>query len=103
MAQTIQIETPDIGERQAMVVPSVGGALLLVRTKTRIHACSAVCPHQNRSLKEAIVRGESIICPWHGALFDLSDGRSLSAMTTNALTVFPCEEIDGSLRITLAD
>ena len=103
MTRTETVALPELTIGQTACLKIGGRAMLLVRTKDGVHACSAICPHQNRSLCEALVRGESILCPWHGAKFDLKDGRSRSPLTTDALQVYACVEDGHRLHISLTD
>jgi naphthalene 1,2-dioxygenase system ferredoxin subunit len=52
-------------------------------------------------MEGARVRGESIICPHHGARFSLQDGRTLSAVTQNPIAILPCRIIQGFIEIDL--
>ena len=60
-----------------------------------------MCPHQMLSLEGGRVRGTFIMCPHHGARFNLEDGKSLSPLTPNPLKLFPVREVDGDLEIDL--
>jgi nitrite reductase/ring-hydroxylating ferredoxin subunit/uncharacterized membrane protein len=54
---------------------SVGGArVVLVREAGKVYALAAVCTHAGGPLDEGEVRGEVIVCPWHGSAFCLADG-----------------------------
>ncbi|HUD94577.1 Rieske (2Fe-2S) protein [Sphingobium sp.] len=70
------------------VVECEGRRVLLCRNQNGIHAMAEMCPHQMLSLDGGRVRGDVIMCPHHGARFSLDDGRSLSPLTTNGLTLY---------------
>lgn len=42
------------------------------------HAIDDACPHQGAPLSEGVIRGCITVCPWHGAEFDVTDGKLLS-------------------------
>lgn len=98
MAKIALSEVPLSGTR---VVEIEGKKVLLCRSSAGIHALAANCPHQALTLDGGRVRGSSIICPHHGARFSLEDGRSMSPLTNNPLTLFPVtiagEEMDVAL------
>jgi len=50
----------------------------LVMTSAGPRAYSGVCPHLLGPLCEGKIRGEEIICPWHGYRYDLVTGRCLT-------------------------
>jgi nitrite reductase/ring-hydroxylating ferredoxin subunit/uncharacterized membrane protein len=48
--------------------------IALVRRGTEIFAMAAVCTHAGGPLDRGEVRGDTLICPWHGSAFCLADG-----------------------------
>lgn len=78
-------EVPSSGTR----VISIGGCrVLLCRSGENIYAVGEMCPHQRLSLDGGRIRGDSIICPHHGARFNLVDGRSMSPLTAAKLSLY---------------
>lgn len=71
-----------------------GQRVLLCRSAEGIHAMDEICPHQRLSMEGARVRGGFIMCPHHGARFNLADGRTLSPLTPNNLRLYGTR-IDG--------
>ena len=43
-----------------------------------IYAIDELCPHQGAPLSEGLFVGCVAICPWHGAEFDVANGKLLS-------------------------
>lgn len=65
---------------------SAGGREILVcRTKDGIHALDNICTHAYARLNEGRLRGTRLICPLHGASFDVRDGRVLGPPATRPL------------------
>jgi nitrite reductase/ring-hydroxylating ferredoxin subunit/uncharacterized membrane protein len=56
--------------------------VLLLRREGRIFAISNTCTHLGAPLHEGKVEGETIVCPWHGSVFGLRDGRLLHGPAT---------------------
>jgi len=52
-------------DRKQIVLFNIDGCL---------YAIDDTCPHQGAALSEGELEGASVICPWHGALFDLATG-----------------------------
>lgn len=52
-----------------------GAPVVLVRRGQEIHALLAVCAHLGGPLDQGHLHDDAIMCPWHGSLFGLRDGR----------------------------
>lgn len=48
--------------------------MVLIRDGERVQAFQAKCPHAGAPLEQGAVCGDKLICPWHKAVFQLSDG-----------------------------
>jgi nitrite reductase/ring-hydroxylating ferredoxin subunit len=68
-------------------IPNPGGApadyadlpILILRSGERVRAYINVCPHQGRPLclpsgKTLVSEGRFVVCPFHGASFDIETG-----------------------------
>lgn len=96
-----RIAVPDVAAGRAVAVTIEGQRVLVCRSATGLHVVRDDCPHQNLTMDGGRVRGNSIICPHHGARFSLDDGRSMSPITPKPLTVLACREQDGELEVDL--
>ena len=94
----------------ASELPRSGGALFRVEhRRIAIHitgngafAVSDLCSHMGGPLSEGRVEGEEVVCPWHGARFDLSTGRVLSPPAGCDVESFPVRW-DGADLVVLLD
>lgn len=50
-------------------------AVAVANVDGEIYAVSDTCTHAQISLSEGGLIGRQIVCPWHGAMFDLKTGR----------------------------
>jgi 3-phenylpropionate/trans-cinnamate dioxygenase ferredoxin component len=91
LARIALSEVPENGTR---VVEVEGQRVLLCRSATGIHAMDEMCPHQRLTMDGGRVRGGFIMCPHHGARFNLADGRTLSPLTPNNLKLYETH-VDG--------
>jgi nitrite reductase/ring-hydroxylating ferredoxin subunit len=63
-------------------LPSGEGKLVEVNQKRialfnvggKYYAIDDVCPHRGGPLSEGEIEGEAVVCPWHGAIFELATG-----------------------------
>ncbi len=62
-----------------------GRDIVVCRTKDGVYALDNVCTHAYARLSEGRLRGTRLICPLHGASFDIRDGRALGAPATQPL------------------
>jgi len=78
----------------------VGGtSILLVRHDDGIHAVGAICPHLGAPLDEGEFDGETVICPWHGSTFCLTDGSLLHGPATSPLPLYETRVKAGTIQI----
>lgn len=96
-----RIAVPEVVAGRSVAVMIEGERVLICRSATGMHAVRDECPHQNLTMDGGRVRGNSIICPHHGARFSLEDGRSMSPITPKSLTILPCREEGGELEVDL--
>jgi nitrite reductase/ring-hydroxylating ferredoxin subunit len=82
-------------------IPDGGGlirrspAVVLVRAGSRVHAFSAVCPHQGCLVDR--VTAASIDCPCHGSRFATATGAVLAGPATRPLTRVPVTVRNGEV------
>ena len=69
--------------------------VLLIHSGTEIFAIAAQCSHYHGPLKEGLVVGDSIRCPWHHACFDLRSGEAVRAPAISALECWRVEQRNG--------
>jgi nitrite reductase/ring-hydroxylating ferredoxin subunit len=86
-----------------MRVYSVGGREIVVcRTKEGTHALDNICTHAYARLSEGRLRGTRLICPLHGASFDVRDGTALGAPATKPLATHRARVVDDRIEVTVA-
>jgi len=64
----------EIPPGQAKEVAVNGKTLALFNVNGAFYALDNECPHRNGPLAEGAVEGTEVVCPWHGARFDLCTG-----------------------------
>ncbi|KAJ5233390.1 uncharacterized protein N7469_005156 [Penicillium citrinum] len=75
------------------------GKVLLVNSGGKIHALSARCTHYGAPLKNGVVDGERLTCPWHGACFNIKSGDIEDAPALNALNKYDLIEKDDGVYV----
>ena len=75
MATFIQVATTsELSPGQVKLVEVKDKRIALFNIGGRYYAIDDTCPHRGGPLSEGDLEGETVICPWHGAIFDLRTG-----------------------------
>jgi 3-phenylpropionate/trans-cinnamate dioxygenase ferredoxin subunit len=75
----------------------------VARVDDRLYAFDDLCPCGNGTcpLSGGLLIGQVIMCQCHGSRFDLTTGAVVNGPATDPLRVYPVEEIDGEVRVSL--
>jgi 3-phenylpropionate/trans-cinnamate dioxygenase ferredoxin subunit len=74
--------------------------VLIVHTKDGgVHAVHNICSHAYARMDEGRLRGTRVICPLHGASFDVRTGAVLGAPANAPLRSFPVRVVDGRVEV----
>lgn len=79
-----------------------GWHVLVAKTDDGLHAVNDRCTHQAALLSEGRVRRGAIMCPLHGARFEMASGRCVGSAYKD-LRTFPLRVEDGVIEISLPD
>lgn len=64
-----------------------------------LYATSDTCTHEEASLADGFVDGETIECPLHQAVFHIPTGKVLAEPATKDLRVFPIRIENGTVQV----
>ncbi len=64
----------DLTPGQGKLVTVNNRRIALFNVGGQYYALDDVCPHRGASLSEGDLEGGEVICPWHGARFELGTG-----------------------------
>ena len=78
-----------------------GREIVLCHTKEGIFALDNICTHAHARMNEGRLRGVRLICPLHGASFDVRDGGVLGAPATVPLPHYAVRVVDGFIEVDL--
>jgi nitrite reductase/ring-hydroxylating ferredoxin subunit len=98
----VTIALADIAEGTMYACAAGGREIVVCRTKHGIYALDNICTHAYARLSEGRLRGTRLICPLHGASFDVRDGRVLGAPATKPLATHSVSVVDGRIEISAA-
>jgi nitrite reductase/ring-hydroxylating ferredoxin subunit len=93
------IEELPAGTARAVVIN--GRKLALFNLGGNLYAIEDTCPHRGAPLSEGECDGTTVICPWHGASFDLSSGAVLSPPASSGVMAFKVQLVGDEVQIDL--
>ena len=65
----------DLADGELRAFPDIGRyGIVVCRVAGRLHAVEDNCSHADTPLSEGRLRGSMLVCPRHGAQFDVRDG-----------------------------
>ena len=79
-----------------------GRAIVVCRTREGVFAVDNICTHAEARMDEGRLRGMRIVCPLHGASFDVRDGRVLNGPAVRPLAAHPVRVVDGVIQVAVA-
>lgn len=98
----ITVALSDVPEGKMHALAVDGRELIVCRTKDGVYALDNICTHAFARLNEGRLRGNRLICPLHGAAFDVRDGRALGAPATRPLATHAVNRVGDRIEISLA-
>lgn len=85
-----------------MLRREIGGqAVAVYRVGTDYYATAAICTHAEADLTEGRLEGARVVCPLHGARFDVRNGRVQSPPASRPLRTFATRVADGQVEVDL--
>ncbi len=93
----------DLADGQMRSFPDVGElGLVVCRVAGQLHALADNCSHADTPLSEGRLRGNLLVCPLHGAQFDVRDGSSQGPPAWEGVPCYAVDERDGAASVDLA-
>ena len=75
-------------EDRPLAVDLYGASVGVFLVNGEIRAVENVCPHAYALLSQGFVEGDTVECPLHGAIFQLSTGKCLAGPSDRDIAVF---------------
>lgn len=96
--------TEDIPANSNKAFEVDGHEILICHTKAgEFHAVENRCSHAIAELEGGRMRGHRLICPLHGAAFDMRDGSVMGAPAFEPIKSYEVEVEDGEIRVRISD
>ncbi len=65
----------------------------------QLFAIGDVCSHDDGPLGDGTIEGNNIVCPRHGAEFDLRNGKAMQMPAVIDIPAYPVRVVDGNIQI----
>lgn len=65
----------------------------------QLFAIGDVCSHDDGPLGDGSIEGNNIVCPRHGAEFDLRNGKAMQMPAVIDIPAYPVRVVDGNIQI----
>jgi nitrite reductase/ring-hydroxylating ferredoxin subunit len=78
-----------------------GREIVICRTREGIFALDNICTHAHARMCEGRLRAMRLVCPLHGASFDVRDGRVLGPPAVVPLPSYPVRIVNDTIEISL--
>jgi len=102
-AFTAIVAAAGVAEKSFATFDVNGTSVLVYRFRDEYFAVENLCSHAQATFDDGRVRGYSLICPMHGATFDIRDGCPTGKPARNPIRVFPLRVVDGMIEVDLGN
>ncbi|MFH1446652.1 MAG: non-heme iron oxygenase ferredoxin subunit [Chloroflexota bacterium] len=89
----------DIPEGKRIFIEVKDFLIVILNIEGKFYAIEDMCTHDYCPLGDGELEGYEIVCPCHGARFDVRDGKVLSMPAVKDVASFPLRITDGNLEI----
>ncbi len=87
---------------QGLAVEAGRTSVALFLVDGEVHALDDMCPHSGGPLSEGQVEDGCVMCPWHGARFELASGRSVGEFLCRDVRRHEVRVVDGAVEVAVA-
>ena len=95
--------TDDIGDGEVKTFQVETCRVAVARADGQLYAVQDLCSHDDGPLGDGDLEGYAIVCPRHGAKFDIRTGTVVAMPAVAPIETFPVVEKDGRMQIAVKD
>ena len=92
-----KIENLPVGERLFLEIGNL--SIVIFNLAGRYYAIADVCSHDDGPVGDGDIEGDQVICPRHGARFDLRSGKAMQLPAVVDIAAYPVRVIDDSIEV----
>ncbi|MFN7627633.1 MAG: Rieske (2Fe-2S) protein [Pirellula sp.] len=98
MAWQEVLRSEELVEGQGVEVLHEGAVIAVFRHRGLLYAVDGVCMHQGGPLARGKLSEGTVVCPWHGWMYELSTGKN-AVTCQKMLNTYLVRERDGKIEI----
>jgi 3-phenylpropionate/trans-cinnamate dioxygenase ferredoxin subunit len=91
----------DIPNGERLFVEIDEAYLVVFNIAGDIYAIEDVCSHDDGPLGDGDLEGHEVVCPRHGARFDVRTGKALTFPAVEDIPAYPVQIVDGKIQVGL--
>ena len=91
----------DIPNGERLFVEIDEAYLVVFNIAGDIYAIEDVCSHDDGPLGDGDLEGHEVVCPRHGARFDVRTGKALTFPAVEDIPAYPIQIVDGKIQVGL--
>lgn len=76
-----------------------GQSIVLFALQDGFYATGDICTHDGGSIGDGELEGFEVVCPRHGARFDIRDGKVLRLPAVKSIPHYPVRVVDGTIEV----
>lgn len=92
-------KTSDLPEGERLFLEIGDEQIVILNVAGKLYALGDVCSHDGGPLGEGELDGCAIVCPRHGARFDIRTGAVLALPAVQDIPVYPLRVIEDNIEI----
>ena len=89
----------EIAEGDRLFIEVDEAAIVVINVAGRLFAIADLCSHDDGPLGDGELDGDKIICPRHGARFDIRSGKALSLPAIVDIPAYPTRVVDNRVEV----
>lgn len=89
----------ELGDGERILFKIDGESIVLFKIAEAFFAIADLCSHDDGPVAEGELEGHEVICPRHGARFDLHTGKALTLPAVVDIPAYPVRVEDGEVLV----
>ncbi len=91
----------DLPNGERLFLEIEGKPIVIFNIADQLFAIGDVCTHDDGPLGDGDLEGFNIVCPRHGAEFDVRDGKVVQMPAVVDIPAYPVQVVDGMIQVGL--